>query len=194
MRYFKLASLTAATLALGLMASSPLFAQATQPATGAKSAPPPADSKMAPAAKSDKMAPAAKADTKTDAKPAAKTEAKSDLIDLNSASAAELEALKGIGWEVRVFQYEVWGLCIPNLIVVIDDVMDAKIEMLNQFRFANSALDYTHSTKGLNMFHSRMLGAGLCRYAERFFELPKMEYVDLVSRVEAASAANRAAA
>ena len=98
MRFSKLASLTAATLALGLLASSPLFAQATQPATGGKMAPPPAtDSKMAPAAKSDKMAPAAKADAKTDAKPAAKTEAKSDLIDLNSASAAELEALKGIG-------------------------------------------------------------------------------------------------
>ena len=94
MRFSKLASLTAATLALGLLASSPLFAQATQPATGGKMAPPPAaDSKMAPAPKADKAAPAAKADTKTDTKPAAKA----DLIDLNSASSADLEALKGIG-------------------------------------------------------------------------------------------------
>jgi DNA uptake protein ComE-like DNA-binding protein len=79
MRTFKLASLTAATLALGLLANSPLFAQATQPATGDKMAP-----KMAPTTtpKTDKMAPAAK---------------KSDLIDINTASAADLEALKGIG-------------------------------------------------------------------------------------------------
>ncbi|RTL54079.1 MAG: helix-hairpin-helix domain-containing protein [Bradyrhizobiaceae bacterium] len=82
MSYSKFASLTAATLALGLLSASPLFAQATQPATGTKTAPP---SAMAPAAKADKMAPAAKA------------EPKKELIDINSASAADLEALKGIG-------------------------------------------------------------------------------------------------
>lgn len=92
-------------------------------------------------------------------------------------------ALGSIGRNVRIFQYEVWGLCVPNVILVIDDVMDAKVAMLDQFRFANSALDYTHSTKGLNMYHSRMLGAGICRYAERFFELPRTEYVELVERV-----------
>lgn len=87
MRYLKLASLTAATLAatlsLGLLASSPSFSQATQPATGGKMAPPPA---AAAAPKADsKMAPAAKADTKT------------ELLDINSASADQLKSLKGIG-------------------------------------------------------------------------------------------------
>ena len=85
MRYAKLASLTAATLALGLLASSPSFSQATQPATGGKMAPaaataPKADSKMAPAPK-----------VETKAAP------KADLLDINSASADELKALKGIG-------------------------------------------------------------------------------------------------
>jgi DNA uptake protein ComE-like DNA-binding protein len=81
MRYFKLASLTAATLALGLLAASPSFAQATQPATGGKMAPAPkADSKMAPAPKA-----------------AAKTDAKAAQLDINTASADELAELKGIG-------------------------------------------------------------------------------------------------
>lgn len=103
--------------------------------------------------------------------------------DHRTANCILAEALEQVPWNVRVLQYEVWGLCIPNVVVIIDEVMDLKVRMLEQFRFANSALDYTNSTKGLNMFHSRMLGAGICRYAERYFELPKAEYIELVEKV-----------
>jgi LmbE family N-acetylglucosaminyl deacetylase len=94
-------------------------------------------------------------------------------------------ALKKIDWNVRVFGYEVWGLAIPNVIVVIDDVMDQKLAMLRCFDFANKAIDYVQSTQGLNMYHSRMLGSGVCKYAERFFEIPSLEYIELVERVRA---------
>ncbi len=96
------------------------------------------------------------------------------------------DALRKVSWNVRVLGYEVWGLCIPNVVMVIDDVIEKKTEMLRCFTFANSALDYTNSTLGLNMFHSRMLGAGECRYAERFFELPRQEYIELVDRIRTA--------
>jgi competence protein ComEA len=69
MRHFTLASLAATALTLGLLTAVPSMAQTPQPA-----------------AKSDKMAPAPKA-------PAAKT----DLLDINSASADDLDALPGIG-------------------------------------------------------------------------------------------------
>ncbi len=104
--------------------------------------------------------------------------------DHRTANYILAEALKAVDWNVRVFGYEVWGLCIPNVLVVIDDVMDDKIRMLSCFDFANKAVDYVQSTKGLNMYHSRLLGAGECRYAERFFEIPRREYIELVEKTK----------
>jgi LmbE family N-acetylglucosaminyl deacetylase len=98
-------------------------------------------------------------------------------------------ALKTIGRDIRVFGYEVWGLCIPNVVLVIDEVMEEKLAMLRCFEFANKAVDYVQSTHGLNMYRSRLLESGACRYAECFFEIPSSEYIGLVERVRAGEAA-----
>jgi N-acetylglucosamine malate deacetylase 1 len=96
------------------------------------------------------------------------------------------EALKRVRREIRVFGYEVWGFVIPNVAVVIDDVMDRKIQALDCFETANRALNYTWSTQGVNMYRTRLLEAGSAKYAECFFELPRSEFVHIVERIQAA--------
>jgi LmbE family N-acetylglucosaminyl deacetylase len=93
------------------------------------------------------------------------------------------DALRGLDRTVRIFGYEVWSLCIPNVIVIIDDVIRRKMDALSCFAYANQAVDYSQSTIGLNMYHSRKLGAGMCRYAECFFEIPNQEYIGLVDHL-----------
>jgi LmbE family N-acetylglucosaminyl deacetylase len=99
------------------------------------------------------------------------------------------KALEGVSRRIRTIQYEVWSNCIPNVLVIIDQVADKKESMLDCFKFANRAHDYGHATKGLNMFHSRLLPAGAARYVECFFELPRDEFVGLIHKVEQAESA-----
>ena len=93
------------------------------------------------------------------------------------------EALAETPRKVRVFGYEVWGLTVPNVVLNIDDVQDEKRRLLSLYASQMSGKDYVHGITGLNMFHSLHFGAGDCRFAERFFEMPSEDFVRVVRSI-----------
>jgi LmbE family N-acetylglucosaminyl deacetylase len=89
-------------------------------------------------------------------------------------------ALKSYPGSLRIYGYEVWGLCVANTALIIDTVMKKKQELLAMYKSQVLGTDYVHCVTGLNMYHSRPFGAGSCRYVENFFEVPAREFVPVV--------------
>lgn len=116
------------------------------------------------------------------------------LLDYNHhhqlTNFALAEALGRLNNPPKVWGYEVWGLAIPNVIVNIDDVADRKFETLAAYRSQLAGRDYVQGVRGLNMFHGSSLGAGECRFAERFFEIPGKDFVDVMGMIRRRIAAD----
>lgn len=93
------------------------------------------------------------------------------------------EALSELTNKPRIYGYEVWGLCIPNVILVVDSVMEKKQKLLSYYVSQLSGTNYLNAVTGLNMYHSRLFGAGTCKYAERFFEIPGEDYINVVNKI-----------
>ena len=109
------------------------------------------------------------------------------FLDYNTehqySNVALAEALASVERNVRVFGYEVWGLCVANTALVIDSVMARKQELLSYYQSQISGTDYVNAVTGLNMYRSRALGAGTCKYLECYFEIPSSEYVPLIRKI-----------
>lgn len=92
-------------------------------------------------------------------------------------------ALESLEMNLQVFSYEVWGLCIPNAAVFIDDFIAEKNELISCFRSQMRNNDYAHAFKGLAMYNSLQFGAIDTKYVERFLVLPRDEFVNFVKKI-----------
>ena len=93
------------------------------------------------------------------------------------------EAIKGDTLHPKIIGYEVWALTIPNIILNIDTVMSEKQRLLSLYKSQLTGKDYLNGITGLNMYHSMNFGAGECRFAERFFEMPAEVFIRVMSRI-----------
>ena len=94
------------------------------------------------------------------------------------------EALKGGNMRPKIIGYEVWGLTIPNIILNIDAVISEKQRLLSFYKSQLSGKDYLHGITGLNMYHSMIYATGECRFAERFFEIPAEDFIQVMSLIK----------
>lgn len=112
------------------------------------------------------------------------------LLDYNHhhqlTNYALAEALRRLDQPPRVWGYEVWGLAIANVIVNIDEVAEEKFRALAAYQSQLAGRDYIQGVRGLNMFHGSSLGAGECRFAERFFEIPGEDFSRVVGTIRSA--------
>ncbi len=93
------------------------------------------------------------------------------------------EAIARLPRSIKVMCYEVWGLTVPNVVLNIDDVQSEKARLLDLYVSQVSGTDYVHAITGLNMYHSIHFGAHECKYAERYFEVPGQEFVDIMRTI-----------
>lgn len=106
-------------------------------------------------------------------------------IDHHNCSLALSSALEMSRHTALIYGYEVWGLCIANVAVSIDAVIDRKCDLINLYSSQVKNNDYAHCTRGLSMYHSLQFGGRRTRYVERFFEIPALEYVQLSKKLSA---------
>ncbi len=97
------------------------------------------------------------------------------------------EALSQSTMQPKIYGYEVWGLTIPNVIINIDSVMTAKRQLLSLYKSQLKGKDYLNGITGLNMYHSMVFGTGECSYAERFFEMPAVEFINVIKDIRKGS-------
>jgi LmbE family N-acetylglucosaminyl deacetylase len=94
------------------------------------------------------------------------------------------EALKTVPDDVVLYCYEVWSHVIPNVVLDITPYIEKKKKMIALHESQCRATDYVNSTLGINMYNARLLG-NQCRYAERFFEVPKKEFIRISNQMNA---------
>lgn len=100
--------------------------------------------------------------------------------DHQNATKALFFAMKYAKSSALINGYEVWGNCIPNVILNIDDFIELKEKLISYYKSQCVATDYVKTTLGKNMYNSRLIGKD-CHYAERYFQMPS-EYFFSISK------------
>ncbi|MBI5185038.1 MAG: PIG-L family deacetylase [Nitrospinae bacterium] len=84
---------------------------------------------------------------------------------------------------LSLYFYEIWSPLVPNVVVDISSVIDAKKEYINVFASQSADKDYARAAIGLNQYRSLSFPARSCAYAEAFFKISSVQLVSFLKRI-----------
>lgn len=85
-----------------------------------------------------------------------------------------LRALRRTGVSIRIRAFETWTPILPNSLVDITPVFDAKVAAIKKHRTQLAYVDYVEAVSGLNSYRARM--RGIRGYAEAFLDASAESY------------------
>ncbi|MGC1520208.1 MAG: hypothetical protein WA803_01600, partial [Steroidobacteraceae bacterium] len=72
--------------------------------------------------------------------------------------------------------YEVWTPLFPNIVVEIDATIEMKKRALACYQSQLAAMDYIHTSIGLNAYRASAIGCKTALFVEAFFSVPLSGY------------------
>jgi LmbE family N-acetylglucosaminyl deacetylase len=92
-----------------------------------------------------------------------------------------LEVLRITGSQVRIRAFETWTPILPNCLVDVTHVFNAKLAAIRKHETQLAYIDYEEAVSGLNSYRAQM--SGLRGFAEAFLETDEKSYRRMFSTV-----------
>ena len=104
-----------------------------------------------------------------------------DHDDHRAANHVLYNVLKDIDLTLEVWSYELSGVLVPNVVIIITHNYDRKKELLDMYVSEESNRDMTHYCLSKNGTNCRYIPSKK-KFAETFFVVPVKEYLDLCNK------------
>lgn len=84
--------------------------------------------------------------------------------------------------DFEIWAYQVYSTVPVNVVVDITDVFGKKMGLIDIYQSRKRSRDWAHYVMGMNAMNSRFLKTNKARYAETFFVVPAIEYIEICSK------------
>lgn len=89
--------------------------------------------------------------------------------------------IKQANYKGEVWSYQIYSTVLPNVVVNITKTIKEKYRVMELYKTIYGNRDWPHYVKGINASNCRYLSGKENKYAETFFVVPAIEYMELTN-------------